>query len=374
MAKNNPKKGSTRNTRKPRITKTSGSKLGSTLFSVQVISVLGVLIVLSILFFYWLQRTNDLQDTIANEQPLVEPQDPSIGTGLDSFKLEDQSNPLNRPENTSQPDDQGLSDQSIEQQEPFNIPSPQDTLRPIPQGPEVPDRLAIPFAGHGKRIPIVIVIDDVGYDLKLLESFLPIPVPITFAILPGVPHTTEAALLLSLYEQEILLHQPMENVLGLDPGPGTLESSMSDDELRDHLLANIQQIPGIVGMNNHMGSKGTQDRRIMNIVLEVAQELNLFFLDSRTTAQSVAKELSSSKQLPFMERHVFLDNETTREAILDALLTGLEQASTRGYAVMIGHVWTQELADILLELYPDILDQGYDFVSLMDLLQLRPRD
>jgi polysaccharide deacetylase 2 family uncharacterized protein YibQ len=342
----------------PRNTGVKKKSFSSPLFSVQVIIILGILLILLVFFFYWIQqRTTSLEIPVLQDITGSHDQDNRPETEPPSVRS---SQPESEPETI-----EVLPRYRAEEPIPrITERAPTNELEPKPM-------ISIPFAGTEGRVPIVIVIDDVGYDIGLLEPFLRIPVPLTYAILPGVAHTRESALLISLYDQEKILHQPMENVLGLDPGPGTLWNTMTDQELRDQLITNIQEIPGIVGMNNHMGSKGTQDRRIMNIVLDLVEELDLIFLDSRTTAQSVVAELFNRRRIPFLERHVFLDNDSTREAILDALLTGLKQASTRGYAVMIGHVWTQELADLLLELYPEILDQGYDFVSLVDLLQIR---
>ena len=234
-----------------------------------------------------------------------------------------------------------------------------------------PTELPIP-EGPGR---IVIVIDDVGYDAGLLTPFLKIPVPISYAVLPKTRDSVLSAQLLSGAGKEVILHLPMETVSGTDPGPGTLWSRLGDDELRQLLVENIESVPGLVGINNHMGSLGTQDERVLGIVLEEVSRRGLFFLDSRTTSATKVPELAQQFGINYLERHVFLDNETDRAHMRQALVEGLTSAKENGYAVMIGHVWTEELAELVLELYPEILEQGFDFVSLGDLLRegIRPR-
>jgi polysaccharide deacetylase 2 family uncharacterized protein YibQ len=215
---------------------------------------------------------------------------------------------------------------------------------------------------------LVIVIDDVGYNLDGLKPFLDIPVPITFAVLPRLEYSKESAGLIAAAGQEIIMHLPMESLSGQYPGPGTLTESMSEQQLRDELQRNIETVPGLVGINNHMGSKGTEDIRIVREVLEFADERSLLFLDSRTTGKSVVPLMANAIEIPFIERDVFLDNQKEREYILDALQQGKAIAKQQGHAVLIGHVWTEELAQVLIDNYQFILDEGYDFATLSSVI------
>lgn len=219
--------------------------------------------------------------------------------------------------------------------------------------------------GPGK---ISIVIDDVGYDAGLLTPFLKIPVPITYAVLPQTRDSELSSFMLTGAGKEVILHLPLESVSGTEPGPGTLLSSLSDEELLTLIRRNIESVPGLSGINNHMGSKGTQDERILSLIMQEAAERGLFFLDSRTIAESKVPMVAKRFGVQYLERDVFLDNERDKESIRQALLDGLNAAKDRGYAVMIGHVWTEELAELLLELYPEILDKGYEFLPLREML------
>jgi len=156
----------------------------------------------------------------------------------------------------------------------------------------------------------------------------------------------------------------MESQNGQYPGPGTLFADMSDAELGELIAANAATVPGIVGINNHMGSKGTEDERIVAQVLTFARRNSLFFLDSRTTANTVVPRIISGYGVPLAERDVFLDNERTREYITEAIEEGMRIARRQGHAVLIGHVWTEELAQILSEQYPAIIEAGFEFATL----------
>lgn len=218
------------------------------------------------------------------------------------------------------------------------------------------------------RPKLVVVIDDVGYNVDGLKPFLNIPVPITFAVLPRLDYSTETARLVRDAGQELILHLPMESQNGQDPGPGTLRSNMSGDELMREIERNAASVPGIIGINNHMGSKGTEDTRIVREVLDYARRDSLFFLDSRTSAQTVVPEVARDMNIEILERDIFLDNSQDAGYIMEALDKGKAVARDQGHAVLIGHVWTEELAEILLENYPFIMDEGFDFATLSSII------
>jgi len=215
---------------------------------------------------------------------------------------------------------------------------------------------------------LVFVIDDAGHNLRDLEPFLRFPGPMTIAVLPGLPHSAEAARLIRAAGKEVFLHQPMEAVGGEDPGPGAIYSWMSADEVREVLDRNLAEIGPVAGMNNHMGSKITADERIMEAVLAFGRERGIPFLDSKTTAASAAPALARRMGVAIVERDVFIDNNQDRASMGRAIAEGRGIASRRGSAVMIGHVWSSELAPLLKELYRDLAGQGYEFAAASRLI------
>ncbi len=225
--------------------------------------------------------------------------------------------------------------------------------------PAVPEK---PVKGR-----LIIVIDDVGYNLFQLDPFLKLPFKITFAILPGLPYTEQAAKLIHEAGKEYILHQPMDSVDGRDTGPGAIHSGMSLEEVSDVIDKNLSGLPYAVGVNNHMGSAGTADEDLMVSLFKVLKRRKLFFLDSRTTSKSVARKAAAETGLPFAERSIFLDNNKEKESIKNSVEKGVEVSEKKGHAVMIGHIWSSELAEVLLELYPALLEDNYTLNNLTEL-------
>jgi len=226
--------------------------------------------------------------------------------------------------------------------------------------PELPPRL--------ERGTLVFVIDDAGHNLHQLEPFLRFPGPITIAVLPGLSHSVEAARRIREAGKEVFLHQPMEAVGGEDPGPGAIYSWMDTEEILEILSRNLAEVGPVAGMNNHQGSRITADERIMETVLAFSQEHGIPFLDSKTTAVSVAPAVAQRMGITIGQRNVFIDNEQDRLSMNQAIEGGLRIASRGGNAVMIGHVWSPELAPLLKDLYQDLVDQGFTFATASQLI------
>jgi len=211
------------------------------------------------------------------------------------------------------------------------------------------------------------VIDDVGNNLFQLKPFLKLPMKLTFAVLPGLKYTKACVELIKAAGKDFIIHQPMEAVGGQNPGPGALFVGMNQEQVRTIVINNLKDYNGVRGMNNHMGSAGTSDPDLMHYLFNVLKEQGMFFLDSKTTSKSVGLETSKIVGLPYAERSIFLDNNKEKQSILDAVENGLNVSEKKGHAIMIGHIWTEELADILLELYPALLENNYVLNNLTEL-------
>jgi len=216
---------------------------------------------------------------------------------------------------------------------------------------------------------LVFVIDDAGNNLHELDPFLRIPGPLTIAVLPGLPYSAEAARRIRTAGKEVILHQPMEAIGAQNPGPSAIYSGMGEEEIRSILTRNIAEIGPVAGINNHQGSKISMDREIVEIILRFCAERDLFFLDSRTTAETVIPSLARRLGLKIAERDVFLDNEQDRDSMLRYISTGLTRAQRNGSAVMIGHVWSPALAPLLTEQYPVLTIQGYTLKTVSDIIK-----
>jgi polysaccharide deacetylase 2 family uncharacterized protein YibQ len=216
---------------------------------------------------------------------------------------------------------------------------------------------------------LVFIIDDAGNNLQELEPFLRFPGPLTIAVLPGLPHSAEAARRIRAAGKEVFLHQPMEAVGGQAPGPGAIYAGMTAAEIVALLRQNAAEIGPIAGMNNHQGSKITADQQAMETVLAFCRDQGIYFLDSRTTAETAVPAAARNLGVKIGERNIFIDNEQTRSSMNRYIESGLTLASQKGNAVMIGHTWSPELAPLLADLYQTLTAQGYTFATASSLIK-----
>ena len=228
-------------------------------------------------------------------------------------------------------------------------PTVESTREVPPQvAPEVP---ALSMDLPGPRVAIVI--DDMGHDLKRFRSLLDIDAQITVAVLPHLRFSREVATEAYSKGWEVLLHMPMEphNLKANNPGEGALLTAMDEAELRLKMNQSLDGVPYISGVNNHMGSKFTEDPVLLKTVLGIVKERGLFFLDSRTSPDSVAGKLAREMGVPGITRNVFLDNTRDEQYIKDRLDELVEIARERGTAVAIGHPYPETIAALKSALY-----------------------
>lgn len=222
--------------------------------------------------------------------------------------------------------------------------------------------------GGDHRVRIALVIDDLGYELDELKPLLALGVPVTYSVLPFADHTPEVVAELRRRKAEILLHLPMEPKNGQNPGPGALLRTMSDGELREKTEAALKAVPGAVGVNNHMGSLLSSEEGPMTAVLGVLAERGLFFLDSRTSAETVGYKVAIGLGIPAAERQVFLDDgEPGAAAVHVQFERLLTMARARGAAIAIGHPHPETLAALAREV-PKAKAEGVEFVPVSFLL------
>ena len=193
--------------------------------------------------------------------------------------------------------------------------------------------------GSGGLPKVAIIVDDVGFDAELARSFLDLKSPVTLSVLPTAPHAQAIAREAAGRGVEVLLHLPMEpkEANGESPEAGVLLSKMGEDEFVETLNGHLSRIPGIKGVNNHMGSLLTERKDKMVLLLRELKKRNLFFVDSRTTPQTVAAEVAIEMKVPVVSRSVFLDHELSQEAMKVQWDRLLALAREQGYGLVIAH-------------------------------------
>jgi polysaccharide deacetylase 2 family uncharacterized protein YibQ len=188
--------------------------------------------------------------------------------------------------------------------------------------------------------PVAVIIDDIGFDLRIVEELAGIPAPIAFAVLPYTPHAVEAAKLFHAAGKEILLHLPMDphSYPGGSPGAGALTADMDAGEIRRQIREDLAAVPFVSGVNNHMGSLFMEDEARLAIVMEELRAKGLFFVDSRTTADSRGRESAGRARVRFAARDDFIDDAPGYAAALENLTGAFRQGRRNGAPVlMIGH-------------------------------------
>lgn len=219
----------------------------------------------------------------------------------------------------------------------------------------------IPLEATGR---VAIIFDDAGASLEQLDAIIALGRPVTIAVLPGLRFSREVARRAAEAGLEVLLHLPVEPENGdVAMGPGGITTGMSDVQIAETVLGDLAQVPGAIGINNHMGSRGTADERVMRAVLGVAQAKGLIFVDSVTTSRSVGARLAGEMRVKAASRAVFLDNENEAAAIRAQLRRLITLAGSRGEVVAIGHA--QRLtAQVLQEMLAEFDRAGVELVPI----------
>lgn len=218
------------------------------------------------------------------------------------------------------------------------------------------------------KAKIAIVLDDWGYSESVLNPAIKLNTPITYAILPNLPHSQKIAQAFDNNGDEIILHLPLEphNAAKHALEKNTIFTTMSKQEITNITLNNINSLPNLRGMNNHMGSKATEDENVMGIIFDIIKAKNLYFLDSYTTKQSAITKTADKKNIPLYKRDVFLDDANDKESIKQQLLKAKDIAQQTGMVIAIGHARPLTI-ETLAEMIPLLEKQGYQFVYLSQL-------
>jgi len=225
-----------------------------------------------------------------------------------------------------------------------------------------------PLHRHSKQRPkIAIIIDDIGYNHARGQRAIELPGSVTLSILPHSPYGQQLAKLADRQGKEVMLHAPMSNILDKPLDPGALTSGMTKTRFIATLEAGLADLPFVSGVNNHMGSELTQQHQPMLWLMEALRQHELYFVDSRTIASSLAWETAIDCGIPTTRRDVFLDNEANYPAIAEQFGQLLAIAKRHGHAVAIAHPYPETLY-FLETVLPMLGTAGYQLVPVSAVL------
>ena len=193
---------------------------------------------------------------------------------------------------------------------------------------------------------IAMIMDDVGYDLKQVRRVLALPFPVALSILPFSPYAGKAARLANGHGNIVMLHLPMEAVGQMGKGKignNFLRTDMSRPEARQRMLSALERVPHVVGINNHMGSLLTSMVGPMRWVMEICRQQGLFFVDSRTSKETVAAGQAKLAGIRWGERRVFLDHNSDMESLKSAWKLAKRYLARDGYCIVILHPHAETL-------------------------------
>jgi polysaccharide deacetylase 2 family uncharacterized protein YibQ len=254
-------------------------------------------------------------------------------------------------------------------------PAPAPSFTPMPQaaepGPAMPTmgepawlQNAVASIDPGNRPMIAIVLDDVGATPGDVAGALGLPGPVTLSIMTYASNAAKIAMEAHRGGHEIMVHVPMEPInRDADPGPNALLVNLSAEEIARRLDWGLAQFPGYVGINNHMGSKFTQNAAGMRVVLQQLKARGLLFLDSRTIANSVGDSLAAELGVTHLQRDVFLDDVIDAADIMKELARTEAIARKHGVAIAIGHPHRDTVA-ALRQWIPEAQAKGFVLVPI----------
>jgi polysaccharide deacetylase 2 family uncharacterized protein YibQ len=246
---------------------------------------------------------------------------------------------------------------------------PQVAVVPVPPGADAPggvpawQRNAIHVDAEDGRPMIAIVLDDMGLDRRRADEAVTLPGPLTMSYMAYAKDLSAQTAEARAHGHELMLHIPMEPHGSMDPGPEALRVSLGDAEIERRVAWDLARIEGITGANNHMGSRFTESTHGMSLVLQQLNQRGLFFLDSRTSKNTVAFDVAKSMGMPRAKRDVFLDDDMASPAVASELAKTETVARRQGYAIAIGHPHDGTIAALKAWL-PTVADKGFRLVPV----------
>lgn len=216
-----------------------------------------------------------------------------------------------------------------------------------------------------------IIIDDLGDNLERAHDVIRLDAPVSIAVLPGTPYAARTAKLAKRHGKDVILHIPMQSIQHSELTDGALSLHMSRQQFLDQLGASLDSVPHLVGVNNHMGSLITRHPGHMRWLMDtLSQRGSLFFVDSRTTDQTVALRIADEHGVPGVERDVFLDPAFDEDTIETQFDRFIKLAREKGSALAIAHPHPNTLR-LLKKRLKTLQRHGIRLVSISEYVKKR---
>jgi polysaccharide deacetylase 2 family uncharacterized protein YibQ len=216
-------------------------------------------------------------------------------------------------------------------------------------------------AQHTSHARLAIIIDDLGNDHEAAEKLFQIPFPLTVSVLPHLPHSAEISEEASRRGYQVMLHIPIEAPAGAKSESIELRPGMETEQVTHLVQQMLETVPQAEGANNHQGSLGTSDAALMDAIMPALRERDLYFVDSRTSAATVAFAAARKAHVRTASRDVFLDDIEEVSAIRHQLELAVQDAKLHGSAIAIGHPHPTTL-QVLSEDLPKLQREGVSLV------------
>ncbi|MBI5144160.1 MAG: divergent polysaccharide deacetylase family protein [Candidatus Omnitrophica bacterium] len=233
----------------------------------------------------------------------------------------------------------------------------------------VKKRMPAPAVRKKPGPKVAVVMDDFGYNMNNIDEVFDIKRPITLSILPNLTYSTKIAQLGRLNGYEVILHLPLEpHREDIPEEVDTINSRMTKSEIAVRLKSAIESVPGVKGVSNHMGSKSTEEKELVRVILADLKKRRLYFLDSLTSEKSVVGEISGLIGERHAKRDIFLDNSNNADDIRKQVLEMRALAFKKGRVIAICHD-RKNTVKVLGEMMPGLASEGIEFVTLSELVR-----
>ncbi|MBF0593913.1 MAG: divergent polysaccharide deacetylase family protein [Candidatus Omnitrophica bacterium] len=244
-------------------------------------------------------------------------------------------------------------------------------VKPVKKAPKTaPEKPVVYKKGAAPLGRIAIVIDDWGYNNSHCKYLDQMTEPAGIAILPGLPYSRDIIQCAAEKGKQPMLHLPLEphSLKEIYTKGYVLTTQMGAAELKSITVKIMDEMKGVVGVNNHTGSKGSESELVMTTVLSETRKRGLFFVDSVTSDRTVGGQVAAKLKMHIAKRDVFLDNKNERAAIEHQFAEVAQIARINGFALAIGHDRALSL-QIIIEQMKKLSEQGYEFVTVPDYIK-----